>query len=206
MDKKIIDELKHITRNRNDWKFHIDDVAAKLDEKYGEDVNAKALWLLGEMGLKHPEKIESYVNDIAFFMDSENPKLRQRSLNAIGRIGRADISLVSSHMDALMSLKNDESGEVRHAFIWACENIASSAPEIFCDKLDIFYEMIFDDFEKVRIEAPEMFRVIAKTKPECVEPYLGKLEDIAKNNSHRVVRIHSKGAIRMTKKTMHKRG
>ena len=101
-----------------------------------------------------------------------------------------------------MKMKDDESDNVRHAFIWACENIAVNAPELFCEELEIYYQMIFDSGEKVRIEAPEMFRVIGKRKPYCVKPYLEKLKWIAENDEHPVVRVHSAGAIRITKKAL----
>ena len=101
-----------------------------------------------------------------------------------------------------MNMRFDESENVRHAFIWACENMASNAPRLFCEKLEIFYEMIFDSGKKVRIEAPEMFRVVGKTKPDCVKPYLDKLEWIAQNDENPIVRIHSAGAVRITKKSM----
>ena len=106
------------------------------------------------------------------------------------------------YMGQLMKMKDDESSNVRHTFIWACENIATNAPDLFCDKLDIFYEMISDSEDKVRIEAPEMFRVIGKTRPNCVKPYLEKLEYFAENDENPVVRIHSAGAIRITKKAL----
>ena len=51
-------------------------------------------------------------------------------------------------------------------------------------------------------EAPEMFRVIGKRKPEYVKPYLEKLEWIAENDENPIVRIHSAGAIRITKKAL----
>ncbi len=108
-------------------------------------------------------------------------------------------------MDKLMKMRYDESENVRHAFIWACENISTNAPELFCEKLDIFYEMISDPEEKVRIEAPEMFRVIGKNKPDCVIPYLEKLEYIAENDENPIVRIHSEGEIRITKKALKER-
>lgn len=38
------------------------------------------------MGLKYHVEIEVYVNDIASYLEDENPKLRERSANAIGRI------------------------------------------------------------------------------------------------------------------------
>lgn len=201
-DKEILKELRDLKRNKEDWKSNIDEIAAKLDENYSIAVNAKALWLLGEMGLKHPREIESHIKDIIPYLENENPKLRERSTNALGRIGRANKNLVIPYMDKLMKMKDDESGNVRHAFIWACENIAINAPELFCEKLEIFYQMIFDSAEKVRIEAPEMFRVIGKRNPYCVKPYLEKLEWIAENDEHPVVRIHSAGAIRITKKAL----
>ena len=157
------------------------------------------------MGLKYPDEIKPYIEDISSYMENENPKLRERSANALGRIGRANKDSIISYMDRLMEMKDDEEYNVRHAFIWACENIGMNAPELFCDKLDIFYDMIFDSEDKVRIEAPEMFRVIGKTKPNCVKPYLDKLEDIAENDKHPVVRIHSAGAVRITKKALNKK-
>lgn len=203
-DKEILKELKDITRNKKDWKSNIDDVAAKLNKNYSIAVNAKALWLLGEMGLKYPMEIERYIKDIIPYLENDNPKLRQRATNAIGRIGRANENLIIHYMDRLMKMKDDESDNVRHAFIWACENIAVNAPELFCEELEIYYQMIFDSGEKVRIEAPEMFRVIGKRKPYCVKPYLEKLEWIAENDEHPVVRVHSAGAIRITKKSLEK--
>ena len=201
-DNVILKELRDLTKDRHSWKANIDYVADKLDNAYSNAVRAKVLWLLGEMGLMYPEKIEGYVADIVSYMDSDDSKLRERSVNAIGRIGRADKNLIIHHLDKLMDMRLDESENVRHAFVWACENIASTAPELFCKKMDIFYEMIFDSGQKVRIEAPEMFRVIGKQKPDCVTPYLEKLEWIAQNDDNRIVRIHSAGAVRITKKAL----
>lgn len=201
-DKVILKELRDLTKDRQSWKVNIDCVADKLNNAYSNAVKAKALWLLGEMGLRHPKEIEGYVEDIVSYMDNDDSKLRERSINAIGRIGRADKNLIISHLDKLMGMRLDESENVRHAFVWACENIASTAPELFCEKLDIFYDMIFDSGQKVRIEAPEMFRVIGKQKPDYVIPYLEKLEWIAQNDENRIVRIHSAGAIRFTKKAL----
>ena len=201
-DKEILKELRNITKNKEDWKVNLDYVAAKLNENSSVDVKAKALWLLGEMGLKYPKEIEEYVEDIANYLEDDNPKLKERSANAIGRIGRADKDLAVKYMDRLMKMRYEESENVRHAFVWACENMAVTAPELFCDKLDIFYDMISDSGEKVRVESPEMFRVIGKRKPECVKPYLDKLEYFAENDGNPIVRIHSAGAIRITKKAL----
>ena len=203
-DKVILKKLREITKDKNHWSESIDYVGEKLDEEYSVEVRAKALWLLGEMGLNYPVQVKQYVEDIADYMDDNHMKLRERSLNALGRIGRADKDMILPYFDELMTMGNDESDDVRLAFIWACENIATNAPELFCESLDIFYELLFDSGERVRMEAPEMFRVMGKRKPEQVKPYLEKLEWISENDEHRVVRIHSAGAVRVTKKALEK--
>lgn len=201
-DNDVLRQLRDINKNRECWRENIGDVAAKLNGDYSVAVKAKSLWILGEMGLNYPAEIEAYLEDIVGYMQDDDSKLRERSTNAMGRIGRADKNLVIPYFDKLMNMRFDESENVRHAFIWACENMASNAPELFCERLEIFYEMIFDSGKKVRIEAPEMFRVVGKTKPDCVKPYLDKLEWIAQNDENPIVRIHSAGAVRITKKSM----
>lgn len=201
-DNDVLRQLRDINKNRECWMENIGDVAAKLNGDYSVAVKAKSLWILGEMGLNYPAEIEAYLEDIVGYMQDDDSKLRERSTNAMGRIGRADKNLVIPYFDKLMNMRFDESENVRHAFIWACENMASNAPELFCERLEIFYEMIFDSGKKVRIEAPEMFRVVGKTKPDCVKPYLDKLEWIAQNDENPIVRIHSAGAVRITKKSM----
>lgn len=203
-DKVILKKLREITKDKNHWSETIDYVGEKLDEEYSVEVRAKALWLLGEMGLNYPMQVNPYLEDIADYMDDNHMKLRERSLNALGRIGRADKDMILPYFDELMTMGNDESDDVRLAFIWACENIATNAPELFCESLNIFYELLFDSGERVRMEAPEMFRVMGKRKPEQVKPYLEKLEWISENDEHRVVRIHSAGAVRVTKKALEK--
>ena len=101
-----------------------------------------------------------------------------------------------------MKMVEDEADNVRLSFVWACENIATSAPELFCERLKLFYELMQDKAERVRIEAPEMFRVMGKRKPKVVEPYLNKLQWFADNDQHPVVRIHSAGAILITEKAL----
>ena len=165
-DEYILKELREITKNKKFWAENIGDVANYLNNYYSDVICAKALWILGEMGLKHPGEIENHIESIVSYLRSTNPKLRERSTNAIGRIGRANKNLIIPHLDKLMKMRYDESQNVRHAFIWAFENIASNSPELFCENLEIFLEMIYDSSEKVRIEAPEMFRVIGKRKSE----------------------------------------
>ena len=203
-EKELLKELREIQKSTQNWPDSIDDVAEKIDEKYSVNVKAKALWILGEMGLRHPQHVELHIERIAGYLEDGHPKLRERSINALGRIGRADKNLITPYLDKLMITRNDEMGNVRLAFVWACENIATNAPELFCKKLDIFYDMIDDSNDKVRIEAPEMFRVVGKRKPVCVEHYLEKLQWIAENDEHPVVRIHCEGAIRITENALSK--
>lgn len=129
-EKAVLNKLKDLTRNKEEWKTNIDNIAEKLNENYSIAVKAKALWLLGEMGLRYPIEMECHVEDIVSYLDNDNPKLRERSVNAIGRIGRADENLIIPYLDKLMKMRYDESENVRHAFIWACENIATNAPEL----------------------------------------------------------------------------
>ncbi|HEL0567024.1 TPA: hypothetical protein TUT10_001559 [Streptococcus equi subsp. zooepidemicus] len=201
-DREILRELRHITKNKEKWNTIIDEVATYLNENHSDDVKAKVIWLLGEMGLSYPVKIKKYVADIANYLHDDCYKLRERSVNALGRVGRADKTLIVPYLDKIMEMRKDNVDEVRLAFVWACENIATNAPELFCKKLDLFYEMIQDKGERVRIEAPEMFRVMGKRKPQYVKPYLEKLQWFVDNDTNPVVRIHSAGAIRITKRAL----
>lgn len=63
----------------------------------------------------------------------------------------------------------------------------------------MFAELLHDGDDKVRMEAPEMFRVVSKRRPGFVEPYLELLQNIAETDTNRVVRIHCIGAIRTAK-------
>ena len=201
-DKEILKELREITKTKENWGEVIDDVANKLNENHSVIVKAKILWLLGEMGLNYPKQVEAYIIDIAFCLDDEHSKIRERAVNALGRIGRADKNLIIPYFDKIMKMRKDQVDDVRLAFVWACENIATNAPELFCERMDLFYKMIQDRGVRVRIEAPEMFRVMGKRKPQYIKPYLEKLQWFADNDTHPVVRIHSAGAVRITKKAL----
>ncbi|QRG87064.1 HEAT repeat domain-containing protein [Bulleidia sp. zg-1006] len=201
-DRGLLKKLREITKNKENWKTTIDEVSIYLNENHSDDVKAKVLWLLGEMGLNYHLKVKKYVADIASYLHDDCPKLRERSVNALGRIGRADKDLIVPYLDKIMEMRKDNVDEVRLAFLWACENIATNAPELFCEKLELFYEMIQDKGERVRIEAPEMFRVMGKRKTQYVKPYLEKLQWFADNDTNPVVRIHSAGAIRITKRAL----
>ena len=188
-------KLGELTKNKAAWENNISDVAALL-EYDSKKIKAKALWLLGEMGLQHPEKIGKWVPAIAAFLNSPDPLLRERALNALGRIGRADFSLIKPYWSDLFSFAKDEAPNVRLNFIWASENIATNTPDIYADYMDIFAELLHDSDDKVRMESPEIFRVLGKRKPEIVKPYVELLTKISESDTNRVVRIHAKGAIK----------
>ena len=60
----------------------------------------------------------------------------------------------------------------------------------------IFEGLLHDADDKVRMEAPEIFRVLGKRRPAFVRPYLELLRQISETDSNRVVRIHCLGAIK----------
>lgn len=97
-----------------------------------------------------------------------------------------------------MAMSNDSAPGVRLHFIWASENIATNAPQLYKDCLDVFSLLLEDDNEKVRMEAPEIFRVLGKRIPQYVIPYIEKLKCIAESDNNHVVRIHASGAIKAT--------
>lgn len=62
----------------------------------------------------------------------------------------------------------------------------------------VLEELLYDRDDRVRMEAPEIFRVLGKRKSEFVQPYIDQLRSISGNNSNRVVRVHCLGAIKAT--------
>ncbi len=196
-EAELYKTLGALTKNKDEWESSISDVAALLKSD-SVKIQAKALWLLGEMGLQHPDKISACVPTVAGFLNSGDPLLRERALNALGRIGRADFSLIKDYWSAFFSFAKDDAPNVRLNFIWSAENIATNTPDVYAGFMDVFEELLRDPDEKVRMEAPEVFRVLGKRKPQFVEPYIGLLKKISESDSNRVVRIHASGAIKAT--------
>ena len=64
--------------------------------------------------------------------------------------------------------------------------------------MNIFAELLCDPDDKVRMESPEIFRVLGKRRPEFVKPYIEVLTKISETDENRVVRIHAKGAVKAT--------
>ena len=148
------------------------------------------------MGNIYPQSVQDSVPVIASFLDSPEPLLRERSVNAIGRIGRGSYSLIAPYWAGLFRFASDEESKVRLAFIWASENIATNTPDMYEEHMPMFEKLLHDTDDKVRMEAPEIFRVLGKRRPEFVKPYLEELKRISETDDNRVVRIHCLGAIR----------
>ena len=186
-----------LTKSRDKWEESIPYVSSLLESE-SVKIQAKTLWLLGEMGLAFPHKVGDSMPAIASFLGSREPLLRERALNALGRIGRGCFPLVEPYWEKLFRFAHDEEAKVRLAFIWASENIATTTPDPYGDHMAVFAGLLHDSDDRVRMEAPEMFRVIGKHRPEFVKPYLEKLRAIAESDTNRVVKIHCLGAVKAT--------
>jgi HEAT repeat protein len=195
MNSVIYKELSALTKSKERWEENIPYVASLLTSE-STKIKAKTLWLLGEMGLAYPLSIKYTVPAIASFLSSTEPILRERAINALGRIGRGCYELIEPYWTDMFRFAHDEAASVRLTFIWASENIATNTPDPYKDYMPLFAELLHDNDDRVRMEAPEMFRVLGKRRPEFVKPYLEQLREIAESDPNRVVRIHCLGAIR----------
>lgn len=195
-ERKLYSELGLLTKNKGQWEEKINYVGSLLTGN-SPKITAKALWMLGEMGLQYPEKVEPYVDQIASFLESEDDLLRERSVNALGRIGRANFELIVPYFDRLFKRAADNCPNVRLSFIWASENIAATTPEAYEGRISVFAMLLDDENNRVRIEAPEIFRVIGKRRPEYVEQYMEKLRYLTEHDDEKVVRIHAEGAMKV---------
>ena len=173
-DAELYKELGALTKNKGRWQESIPYVSSLLTHD-SVKIQAKALWLLGEMGLIYPQSVQNTVPAIASFLDRSEPLLRERALNALGRIGRGCYSIIEPCWTALFRFASDEEPKVRLAFIWASENIATITPDIYENYMPVFEKLLHDANDKVRMEAPEIFRVLGKRRPEFVRPYVEQL-------------------------------
>ena len=194
-DSELYHQLAELTKDKEKWEESIPYVSSLLAHDF-EKIKAKAPWLLGEMGLAYPLSVEGVVPTIASFCDSPAPLLRERAVNALGRIGRGSYRIIESYWADLFRFASDENAKVRLSFLWASENIATNTPDVYKEYMPIFGTLLHDADDKVRMEAPEMFRVLGKRRPEFVLPFAEELRRIAETDANRVVRIHCLGAIR----------
>ncbi|SFA68683.1 HEAT repeat-containing protein [Acetitomaculum ruminis DSM 5522] len=196
-ESELYKELGILTKDKSKWAENIQYVSSLLNHESAK-IQAKALWLLGEMGLEYPDSIQDAVPMVASFCDSENALLRERAVNALGRIGRGNYNLIEPYWSDLFRFASDDEPKVRLSFIWASENVATNTPDIYENHMSVFESLLHDIDDKVRMESPEIFRVLGKRRPEFVIPYIEQLQKMAETDSNRVVRIHSLGAIKVT--------
>ena len=194
-EAELYKELGILTREKDRWEESIPYVSSLLAHE-SVRIQAKALWLLAEMGFAYPPAVRDAVPAVASFLSSPVPLLRERAVNALGRIGRGDCHLIGPYWADLFRFAADESAQVRLAFIWASENIATNTPDIYEGHMPVFAGLLRDGDDKVRIEAPEIFRVLGKRRPDFVRPYVEQLRQISETDSNRVVRIHCLGAVK----------
>ncbi len=196
-EKELYKELGALTKGKNKWNESVPFLSSLLSHE-SVRIQAKALWLLGEIGLVYPPSVKDEVSVIASFCDSQVSLLRERALNALGRIGRGSYQAIEPYWSDLFRFASDEDAKVRLSFIWASENIATNTPDIYEDYMPVFEQLLHDEDDRVRMEAPEIFRVLGKRKPEYVMPYTEQLQKISETDVNRVVRIHCMGAIKTT--------
>ena len=196
-EAELYKELGILTKDKGRWKENIPYVSSLLTHD-SVKIQAKALWLLGEMGLIYPQPVQDTVPSIASFLDSPEPLLRERAVNALGRIWRGSYSVIEPYWTGIFRFASDEEPKIRLSFIWASENIATNTPDVYADYMLVFETLLYDADDKVRMEAPEIFRVLGKRRPEFVRPYVELLRQLSETDKNRVVRIHCLGAIKAT--------
>lgn len=194
-ESELYKELGILGKDKNRWKESIPYVSSFLDHD-SEKIQAKTLWLLGEMGLAYPLSVKDVIPVIVSFCDSPISLLRERAVNALGRIGRGNYQMIEPYWKDLFRFACDDNPKVRLSFIWASENIATNTPDIYENHMSVFGKLLYDTDDKVRMEAPEIFRVLGKRRPELVMPFVEQLREKSENDSNRVVRIHCLGAIK----------
>ena len=196
-ESELYKALGALTDNKAEWEAGVPYVSSLLSFD-SVKIRAKALWLLGEMGLGYPDAVRENVPAIASFLEAGEPLLRARAVSALGRIGRGGFQIIEPYWAGLFRFADDREANVRLSFIWASENIAVHTPDPYRDYMPVFVGALQDPDDRVRMEAPEIFRVLGKRRPGFVLPYVELLRRIAETDANRVVRIHSAGAIKAT--------
>lgn len=129
-ESELYKKLGILTKDKDKWEDNIPYVSSLLAHD-SVKIQAKALWLLGEMGLEYPLKVQDAVPAIVSFCDSEESLLRERAVNALGRIGRGNCCVIQPYWTDLFRFASDDEANVRLSFIWASENIATNTPNIY---------------------------------------------------------------------------
>jgi len=75
-ESELYKDLGLLTKDKNRWKESIPYVSSLLTHE-SVKIQAKVLWLLGEMGLEYPQEVEDKIPAITSFCDSTEPLLRE---------------------------------------------------------------------------------------------------------------------------------
>ncbi|MBR5618657.1 MAG: HEAT repeat domain-containing protein, partial [Clostridia bacterium] len=68
-ESELYRALGSLTKNTAEWEAAVPFVSSQLASD-SVKIRAKALWLLGEMGMKFPSSVQDHVPAIASFLDS----------------------------------------------------------------------------------------------------------------------------------------
>lgn len=163
-------------------------------------VCSASCWAVGHVGRRRPDWVEAVLPQLADLTRHPSTRVREMAIWAMGVIGRAKPEMVAPYLSTILEGTKDAEGKVRLSAIWACENIATQRPEWFADCLPLFIGMLDDpDTKRVRGEVPELLRVIGKRRPDLVECAIPEL--VRKlNDSDRVTRVHTAGALKAIRK------
>lgn len=153
--------LTDIMKSKEVWEPYVPIVGQFLNHT-SDRIKAKALCQLGEMGLIYPDNVEPFIAQIVSMTYDKNNLIRARAVCALERIRRGKIGVIMPYFDEIMNASNDSDSEVRMNLIWASENIATNFPTVFKELMTLFSSLLDDKAIRVRMEAPEIFRVIGK--------------------------------------------
>ena len=105
-ESELYKELGALTKEKDRWKESIPYMSSLLTHE-SIKIQTKALWLLGEMVLIYPQSVQNVIPMIATLLDSQAPLLRERSVNALGRIGRGDYQVIEPYWADLFRFASD---------------------------------------------------------------------------------------------------
>ena len=95
-ESELYKKLGVLTKSRNEWEESIPYVSSLLSHD-SVKIQAKALWLLGEMGFKYPLEIQDSVPAIASLCDSPVPLFRRADhMNDHGMCARQETSVLNA--------------------------------------------------------------------------------------------------------------
>ncbi len=162
----------------------------------------RCCWAIGQIGFRKPEWVEKFLPRLSKLTKHKHIKVREHAVWALGRIGRAKPEIIVDYIPVILKKLKDKESRVRSGAIWACENIATTCPELFKRRIKGFLKLLDDDnIEHVRREAPEIFRVIGKKRPDMVKCAIPKLKEML-NDKDKVARAHAAGALKVIEKNL----